>query len=83
MFYFVLLAAVIVLLSVVAWFFPSRRHALAYVGAAPQAQPAPAPGTPGEVFQRLAKGQRKVDEPCLTPIDCVLDNHCDGHCGCR
>lgn len=33
---------------------------------------------------QLLKGARKHEEqPCLTPIDCVLENRCAGHCGCR
>jgi len=32
----------------------------------------------------LLKGERKNEEqPCLTPIDCVLEKRCAGHCGCR
>lgn len=27
-------------------------------------------------------GARKEEQPCLTPIDCVLNKRCDGHCGC-
>ena len=81
MFYLVLLAVVILGLSVVAWRFPSHRKVLAPIAAAPAA--VAAPGSPGEIFARLAKGQRKIDEPCLTPIDCVLDDRCDGHCGCH
>jgi hypothetical protein len=28
-------------------------------------------------------GARKEEQPCLTPIECVQDRHCDGHCGCH
>lgn len=28
-------------------------------------------------------GERKEEQPCLTPIECVQDKRCDGHCGCR
>jgi len=28
-------------------------------------------------------GVRKEDKPCLTPIDCVMEKRCHGHCGCR
>lgn len=27
-------------------------------------------------------GARKEEQPCLTPIDCVMNKRCDGHCGC-
>lgn len=34
------------------------------------------------VPSELLAGERKNEEqPCLTPIDCVLENHCSGHCG--
>ncbi|HWI84676.1 hypothetical protein [Ramlibacter sp.] len=29
------------------------------------------------------RGERKEDRPCLTPIDCVMDKRCAGHCGCH
>jgi len=51
-------------------------------GTAAQAQDkyGPALRVPAEVL----KGERKNEEqPCLTPIDCVLENRCAGHCGCR
>lgn len=28
-------------------------------------------------------GERKEEQPCLTPIECVQDRRCDGHCGCH
>jgi hypothetical protein len=28
-------------------------------------------------------GARKEEQPCLTPIECVQDKRCDGHCGCH
>jgi hypothetical protein len=28
-------------------------------------------------------GERRQEQPCLTPIDCVQDKRCDGHCGCH
>lgn len=37
----------------------------------------PALQVPAEVL----KGARKEEKPCLTPIDCVLERRCAGHCG--
>lgn len=51
-------------------------------GSAAQAQDkyGPALRVPADLF----RGERRNEEqPCLTPIDCVLENRCAGHCGCR
>lgn len=51
-------------------------------GSAAQAQDKYGPAL--RVPPELLKGERRNEEqPCLTPIDCVLENHCAGHCGCR
>jgi hypothetical protein len=31
----------------------------------------------------VLNGGRLNDRPCLTPVDCVKDKQCAGHCGCR
>jgi hypothetical protein len=40
-------------------------------------------GPPLRVPARELEGERHEDKPCLTPIDCVLERRCAGHCGCR
>lgn len=99
MFYLVLLAGVLCLLSVVALLDPSQRRALRTVGAT-RAQPvSPLAGNIAEIAAAMQQrfgsdallrvpagalhGLRKEEQPCLTPIDCVMDKRCDGHCGCR
>lgn len=60
---------------------PQQAQVDGAAGAGPtQDQHGPALRVPAE----LLNGERKNEEqPCLTPIDCVLENHCAGHCGCR
>jgi hypothetical protein len=40
-------------------------------------------GPPLRVPAKDLVGERHEDKPCLTPIDCVLDKRCAGHCGWR
>lgn len=40
-------------------------------------------GPPLRVPPKELEGERHEDRPCLTPIDCVLQKRCAGHCGCR
>lgn len=79
-------AGVMLLLTLVAWFDPAERRLLARAVAL-RDQPAGAGGSAalsvGSLTARLLKGDRKIEKPCLTPIDCVLENRCAGHCGCR
>ena len=51
-------------------------------GSAGQAQDkyGPALRVPPELMEG---GRKNEEQPCLTPIDCVKEDHCAGHCGCR
>jgi hypothetical protein len=43
-------------------------------------------GKHGQVLRvpaSVLRGERKVDRPCVTPVDCVGGKQCAGHCGCR
>lgn len=40
-------------------------------------------GPPLRVPDNALYGEAKEEQPCLTPIDCVLEKRCAGHCGCR
>lgn len=40
-------------------------------------------GPPLRVPAKELEGERHEDRPCLTPIECVLEKRCAGHCGCR
>lgn len=86
MYYIILFFGVLSFLSMAAWFDFSRRQALARaarpatdgIGQGTQAMQAAA-----DFATRFLKGEWKEDKPCLTPIDCVMDKRCAGHCGCR
>lgn len=94
MYYIILLIGVMSFLSLVSWRFP---HRAVYAGATPQrrvpADGAPLasggkvvePALSDEaITERVAnalRGEWTEERPCLTPIDCVLDHKCDGHCG--
>lgn len=77
---------VFLLLTLVAWVDPTERGMLARARAL-RAQRSASEGesalSAGSLTARLLKGERKTEKPCLTPIDCVLENRCAGHCGCR
>ncbi len=82
MYYFLLFFGVIAFLSFVA--LVTRRRAHARQAAAIPVRPTERRAeTPGDIFARLVQGERKEDKPCVTPIDCVLEDKCAGHCGCR
>jgi hypothetical protein len=86
MIYFALLFGVIAVLSMVAWLQPRRR--LAVLRAAAWAGQGATPAAPADdgtsaLVARVLRGERRQDMPCVTPIDCVEQNHCDGHCGCH
>jgi len=86
MYYLILLFCVICFFTVLAWRDPAgalgfpRMATRSGAGGSPVV---PAATAPGSVFARLLKGEWKEDKPCLTPIDCVRNVRCDGHCGCR
>ena len=83
MYYIILFLGVLSLLALAAWLDPSRLHMFARAGqrgTGPAAQAVPAAGS---FAAQLLKGERREDKPCLTPIDCVRDKRCAGHCGCR
>lgn len=93
MYYIILFLGVLTFLAVVAWLDPSRRpvpaRGVKLVRPAtvrssrtvPAIAPVPEPA-PGS-FAALLKGERKEDKPCITPIDCVMEKRCAGHCGHR
>jgi hypothetical protein len=86
MYYIFLFFVVTTLLSVLAWRDPARGLQLFGGGAGfagqrkGQGAQAMAAGTD---WARLMNRERKEDEPCLTPIDCVQTKRCAGHCGWR
>lgn len=77
MYYVILFIGVLSFLALVAWLQPSRRKVTLSV------QRDQAVDVAGDFVARLLKGERKEDKPCLTPIDCVKNKRCDGHCGTR
>jgi hypothetical protein len=82
MYYFLLFFGVIAFLSLVAWRSPSPGFVLARQVGTP-GQGTPVVDAAGGFVARLLKGERKLDAPCLTPIDCVQEGRCAGHCGRR
>lgn len=72
---------VMLFLTLVAWFDPAERRVLA--GGRRRHADADAGAAIASLTARLLKGERKIEKPCLTPIDCVAENRCAGHCGCR
>jgi hypothetical protein len=86
MYFVVLFTIVFLFLTFMAWRYPMQWPAsAAYAGRSGQGagQRDPDPRAADNVFARLVKGERKEDEPCLTPIDCVQSGKCAGHCGCH
>lgn len=83
MYYIILFIGVLSFLALVAWLQPSRLP-LTVAGHRGSGEGQHAlPGSPGSLVAQLLKGERKEDKPCITPIDCVKDKRCAGHCGCR
>lgn len=78
MYYVILFIGVLSFLALVALLEPSRRKMLPLGG-----QGDPAGHEARDYVARLLRGERKEDKPCLTPIDCVKDKRCAGHCGSR
>jgi hypothetical protein len=85
MYYLILFFSVITFLTLVAWRQPERqRQAFVRRGLPGQGtgQSALAMAA-GCDWTQLMKGERKEDQPCLTPVDCVRTRKCSGHCGWR
>lgn len=92
MYYIILLIGVMSILAFVSWRFA---HRAAFASATPLQHVAhdAAPSTGGgaqpvlseeAITERVAnalRGHWTEERPCLTPIDCVADHECDGHCG--
>jgi hypothetical protein len=75
---------VMLLLTLVAWADPTERGIQARARALRErAASGGASLSMGSLTAQLLKGERKIEKPCLTPIDCVMENRCAGHCGCR
>lgn len=81
MYYIILFIGVLLLLALVAWLQPARRH-LAVAGQPGSGEQA-LPSASRSLIDRLLQGERKEDKPCITPIDCVQAKRCAGYCGCR
>ena len=86
MYYFILFLAVLTLFALAAWFDPSQARRLAratQLAGHGTGQGAQAGHADGSLAARLLQGERKEDKPCLTPVECVAERRCAGHCGCR
>lgn len=80
MYYIILFIGVLFFLGLVAWLQPARLH-LTWAGPSGAGQPVTSPTR--SLIDRLLKGERREDKPCITPIDCVQAKRCAGYCGCR
>lgn len=99
MYYLVLLAGVLSFLTMVALVDPSgrrrlsvrspsvpsddRARSIADIAAATASRFGGASGEILRVPPSALEGARQEDQPCLTPIDCVMGKRCAGHCRCR
>lgn len=85
MYYIILFLGVISSLALVAWLHSPQRQLLARATAlaAQGGHGSRAVQDTGNFTARLLRGERNEDKPCLTPIDCVRERRCAGHCGCR
>lgn len=99
MLYLVLLAGVLSFLTLIALLDPSQRRAARIVRATGAQPVSPLTANIAEIAAAMQQrfgadallrvpagalhGLRKEEQPCLTPIDCVMDKRCDGHCGCH
>ena len=83
MYYIILFVGVLSFLGLVAWLAPLRRQSHAHAAGHGPGQRAQTGHAALGLAAQLLKGERKEDMPCLTPIDCVKDKRCAGHCGYR
>ncbi|GAB3651727.1 hypothetical protein [Ramlibacter alkalitolerans] len=86
MYYLLAFTGVIFFLSFVAWREPALRHVGMPHGGfdrPSRGAGAPAAQAAGAVAGRFPLEERKQEKPCLTPVDCVQDGKCAGHCGWR
>jgi hypothetical protein len=86
MYYLLAFTGVFFSLSFMAWREPALRHVGMRPGALdqhPGNAGAPAVNAPAAVAARFPLDERKQEKACLTPIDCVQEGKCAGHCGWR